>query len=734
MKHKEIVLKNSIHCSNLREINNLQLGFECFSFDTESCTKLPNDNSGAKVYLWGLMATRTNKMIYGETLQEFINTMGYLFENNYFNEFGDIKLKKKKGELPKQKYIKFTVGVHNLAWDIEFLKYALYDMGYSYRMGELDVVKGKGRFYNTIKDIEEEKTFHIVQNDNVVYGANIYTDFTYKYEQNGEEIELKLCIDLFDTLKIIVSDLASFPNYINGVDEMYYKMKEEYDYNSYRKDGHQPSILELRYLYNDVYLLKRGIEDFYIDGLCGGEMPLVGKRTASSIAFDELKRITWGDEKTEEQFINYFQLDKVTRFESTRKYLEIQSYAGGYTHANHLFINKILRKQGCSLDINSSYPSQMAYKEFPYGKPFLKTFGVKPQKNKDEVFIVEVGFDYVRPKKKEYNLPIFKIGAGNSKTLKPLYGDISAQEYFSTNILENGEVLEVFKNHSGCNLTTNYNLVLTSVELEFWLNHFDFGYFETQNDIYRTRKVEDFKGLVYGNCIYYNSEVGKFRRFVEEKTEMKVKNKELGITSLVNQAKLFLNSAYGKFGTKQDKKEKDMVLSNGIFTFTSDNEIEYQGKEFYRPYASFVTAYGRLQLWNSIIHAVGVDNFIYCDTDSIYCLREEKSLIKDMNDIGQYIDKTKLGCWDVETHFNKFKVLGQKKYMYYNIDKDKEGKEKGIKVKCAGLPADARKIIASEGFDSFYLGKKVVGKKQKKKVIGGCLLLDAEFTIKKIAW
>lgn len=729
MRHSEIVLNNSIHCSEHDKIKELDLSFECFSFDTESCTRYENDNTGAKVYLWGLMATRSNVLIYGETLQEFIETMGFIFENNYKNKFGDMKIKKVKGEEPEEKYIKITVAVHNIAWDIEFFKYALADMGYNYRMGTLDVVRGKGRFYNTIKDVEQEKTYHIVQADNVVYGANIYTPYSFKID----DTDVKLCIDFFDSLKIIVSDLASFPDYIDNIDEVFYKMKEEYDYKSYRPDGHKPTLLELRYLYNDVYLLKRGLEDFYIDGLCRGTMPIVGKRTASSIAFDELKRITFGEEKTEECFIDYFQLNKTTTFENTRKVLEVQSYGGGFTHANHKFINKVLNVFGCSLDINSSYPSQMAYKNFPYGKPFKKTYGDKPTFKEDSLFIVEVGFDYVKPKKPEFDLPIFKIGAGNSKTLKPLYGDISAQEYFSTNISGN-EVLEVYKNFEGCNLSTNYNVVLTSVELEFWLKHYDFGYFEKQENPYFTREVEKFKGLIYGNCIYYKCEVGKFRKFVEEKTEMKVKNKKLGIKSLVNQAKLFLNSAYGKFGTRQDKREKDMIINNGIYAFTSDNQIEYIGKEFYRPYASFVTAYGRLQLWNSIIYAVGVENFIYCDTDSIYCIREEKSLIDDMNNIGQYIDKTKLGCWDIETHFNCFKVLGQKKYMYYNIDKDKEGKEKGINVKCAGLPKDARKIIANEGFDAFYLGKKVEGKKQKKKVVGGCLLLDTEFTIKKIAW
>ena len=743
-KHSKLVLDNSVHAKDKNLINKIDFGYECLALDTESCTRKKGDNSGAKIYLWGLTCTRSNTLIYGETFEELFNVFENLFINHYAKNFKKISLG--RGFKQKVKYIKIPVAVHNLSWDLEFLKYYLFENGYKYNIGELSQVNTKGAFYTTVKDIEEEKSFHIVQNDNVVYGATIYTNFSFKKIIGKKEVTFKLCLDLFDSLKIITTELSNFPNYIHEIDDMFYKMKDKYDYESYREDGHMPSLLELRYIYNDCYLLKKALEDFYIDGLCNGVMPKTGKRTASSIAFDKLKEITWGDEGKEEHYIKYFELDKITKYESTRKRIELQSYTGGYTHANHRLINKVIDNRflnikgdnpvGCSIDINSSYPSQMCFKKMPYGKPIKKEYGKKPKFSDDEVFLIEIGFDFVKPKKKKFNLPVFKIGAGNTKTLKELYGDISAQEYFSTNIKDDGEVLEVFKSLEGSSLATNYNIVVTSVEYDFLIKHFDFGYFTDINEdnFFDTQYAEKFNGLIIGECLYYKAEVGKFRDFIEYFTEMKVLNKKLGITPLVNQAKLFLNACYGKFGTRTTKYEKYMIMENGIFSFTSENQICYEGKEFYRAYASFVTAYGRLQLWKSIIYAVGVDKFLYCDTDSIYCLRDEESLKNDMNSIGEYIDNTKLGCWDIETHFNAFKVLGQKKYMYYNTDKDKKGVVKGMSVKCAGLPKDARKIIAKEGFNEFYLGKRVIGKKQKKKVYGGCLLLDTEFTIKKIVW
>ena len=741
--HLNHVKENSISLENYK-MNDFT--FECLIFDTESCTNeyIDVDNAtadeiaskGARVYGWGLGCTRSEKMIYGQDLKEFINLMPKLFDK-YFNLFENKSQKKSKKGYPSHKYVKIPMAIHNLAWDIEFFKYSLSELGFNYRMGEVQNIYTKGNNYQSCVDVEEEKTYHIIQADNVVYGCNIYFPFTHELKnKDGSITKVGLCLDIFDSFKIITTSESNFDQYVTGIDEMFYKMGEEYDYKSFRPVGHKQNDLELCYQYNDIYMLRAVIEQFYIDGLCGGVMPKVGNRTASSIAFKKLKEMTFGEEKTEQQYINYFEIDRFTTFEGTRKRIEIASYGGGFTHASNLYVNKHMKRNGCSLDINSSYPSQMAYKVFPYGKPTLGEYGVIPEIDKDnQVFLIEVGFDFVKPKTDKDKLSIFKIGASNSIALKPLVGNVSGQEYFMTNILDN-KAIPVFKELDGSLLKSNYKVVLTNVELEFWLKHYDFGNFTLDEfGCIEEEKELNFDGLEIGEVLIYKAEKGKFREFVEYFTEMKVSNKKKGNIPLTNQAKLFLNSAYGKFGTKQAKTEKDLILDkNGLYTFTSDNEINYEGKEFYRPYASFVTAYGRLQLWNVIINAVGVENFIYCDTDSIYAFRDENSLVQDMEKIGQKVDKTILGMWDVETHFDEFKVLGQKKYMYNNIDLNKDGTPKGINLKCCGLPSDARKIIASQGFNEFYLGKEVEGKLQKRKVVGGCLLLDTKFKIKKIMW
>lgn len=758
-KHLEHVLKNSKFCkgSFISELKDFD--FKSLIFDTESCSKYRGSNKDAKVYSWGLGCTGSDKMIYGLDLNHFLKSM-FIISDYHYHKKGFKTIKKTKKGYPQEHFIKLPMAVHNLAWDVEFIKYFLHDIGYKYLMSDIQA-NYKPYLHYTAKLQYKPKHYHIVQSDGQVYGCEIILPFRHeKQNKDGSITKVAYVIDMFDTLKIMNTSIDKIGAFTKGMDEMFDKMSKEYDYNRYREPNEKPTDTELRYLYNDIYRLKRAVEDFYINILEEYNLPIT-KRTASSIAFEVLKKMTFrgARAKYNKAYKDYFEIDNLTNFEPIRKRMENKSYGGGYTHLNHLHVDKTVFGQGGSLDINSSYPDKMNSRLLPYGKPETLLNGIVPDFGDKKVGIIECGFDFVKPKKPEFNLPVFKIGSLNSKSLRKIYGDLSGNEYFATNI-KNGEVINVYHclydEEEETSLESNYQMCITSKEYEFFVNHFDFGRYDDNGKM-------KWNGLEVGNVLVYKAEIGKVSKFVQHFTKMKVlykgRDKEqiledlkknqnyydgilneeelanarnIGVQKdpvLVAFAKLCLNSSYGKFGTKTHKMESDIYFDhNGLCkTTTAKDEasIEYDTMEFYRPFASFVTSYGRLHLWNAIIYAVGVENFLYCDTDSIYFRRNVEEVINNMNSIGEYIDKATLGCWDLETRFDAFKGLGQKKYMVHLI----EGK---YKVKCCGLPKNAQDVIANQGFNEFYLGKEVEGKKQKTKVVGGALLKNVKYKIQKV--
>lgn len=726
--HLKIVKEKSFTHTNYKYAD--FKNWDCLIFDTESCEKTEGKNIDAKVYGWGLGSVNSKDMIYGQTIEQFITCITDKFETDYDILKPKFTKNRKTKKYPVEKYISIPIAIHNLKWDIEFIKYSLEELGFKYEMATLTSVNNIYEKYTKAVTVKKEKTYHITQCEGVVYGAEIYLPLNIEQRhRDGSITKVGLCLDLMDTAKIIVDKVENFPDYLSKkVWDIYYKLNEKYDYSSFRKEGHIQTDLELRYQYNDIYMLREVVEQFYINTLLEGDKIGKGRRTASSIAFHELKKITFGEENTEKLYREYFELDKRTSFESDRKRIEKQSYKGGYTHASNLYLGKDITRNGCSIDINSSYPHKMKDMLLPYGRPRKYTYGEIPYIDKEkQVYLIEVGFDYVRPKRKEYELEIFKIGSANIKELSKIVGNVSGQEYFYTNII-NDEVIDIKQELKGSKLKSGYKQVLTNVEFDFWNKYFEFGHYSYDDEGFILNSDISFNGLEIGEVLIYKAEKGRCGNFVDYYTKEKIENKKKGNKSLTAKAKLMLNSAYGKFGSKTEKQEKQLIKNNkGVYVWGRVAGYDYESKEYYIPYASFITAYGRLMLQKNIIESIGVENFIYCDTDSIYCFLQEKEVIKNMENNGEILDKYILGGWDIESNFDRFKCLGQKKYMYH---KEKGGNE----LKCCGLPEDARKTIAKQGFDEFRLDKEVEGKKQKVCVQGGCLLLNVKFKLNKISW
>lgn len=204
------------------------------------------------------------------------------------------------------------------------------------------------------------------------------------------------------------------------------------------------------------------------------------------------------------------------------------------------------------------------------------------------------------------------------------------------------------------------------------------------------------------DCIYtYEADympryiVKSLCKLYEDKARLKGKP---GREYLFAKRKAILNSCYGLFGVSP----------------VAWGSIERYNKRFDRigcyQYAPFITAYAKRNLISGILPQG--DNFIYSDTDSIkvisgnplteryiewYNSRIESKIyctLKHYNiDAPEVLRKC--GKWTQDGSYTEFKALGQKKYLYRDVD--------GIHGCIAGLRKETADGLTFEDFNDNYI-------------------------------
>lgn len=698
---REHIKKYMIHFSELE--NNLDKFKTEYLYcaDTESCftseylkekysnkEKVEHDEDAVKVYAWGLSNTNNDYVVYGENLEQFFETLNKICYNNVSLE----KLSSSKVKSIKSK-MKMQIYIHNLAWDIEFMKYYLLKNGYEYYNSK---VKDKKK----INCKHEPLSFNIVENNNIVYSANVNlkpTNITYRKKVKKEFVNIKDTvfpdIEFLDSFKILAEKLENIAKNVIKIDDKFHKLSNEYDYDKIRLDGHKLTELEKMYLYNDVYILKEMINQFYL--------PLgTNKNTASGISFDKFIIGKYGDDKPYKKFLeDYPDLsEKPKIFDIIKK-----SYRGGWTQVNNKYKGKHLKNiNGTSIDINSSYPAIISghlklSKKYdgtllPYGEPILYE-GYKECSNK-ELNLLTIEFDKFYNKNSDNLIGEIQVGSINSE----IFGRIGT-DYIHTNII-NGRA----KGTNGRSLTSRYRLNVWEYELDSIL----------ENTVFENYKVIE--------TLTFKANKGNFKEIVDYYTELKIEGKKEKNSVKTTFAKIILNSFYGKLASNYERIERKLSLKNGLVQNEQTDIKYYSDKRYYPAFASAVTAWARVNL-RTVLYKVGYNNVLYFDTDSLYTLIPKDKI---ENLLGVYeenkeglLDSYVLGKWDIEKTYKEFKAIGSKKYMVKTHD-DK------ITCKCAGLPEEVRKKII---FNDFKLGNPFEGKKMKTKLKGGYALIEGTYKL-----
>lgn len=332
------------------------------------------------------------------------------------------------------------------------------------------------------------------------------------------------------------------------------------------------------------------------------------------------------------------------------------AFAGGFTHANPFYTNKILHKVK-SFDFTSSYPTVMVCEKFPMSA------GEKIEIDSRETFndcLNNYCCVFVARFTNVHSRIMFDNPISSSKCRD-----------LQNAVLNNGRVVSA----------DSFMLALTNVD------------FRVYEKFYTWDKLEISTFYRYRAGYLPKEFVDSILTFYEDKTKLKnVEGKESEYLS----AKENVNSCYGMAVTDI---LRDLITFSefdlwGVSEIDREREIEKYNNNpqrfLFYPWGIFVTAYARRNLFTGIMEC-GTD-YIYADTDSLKILnydRHKKYFDNYNRNISKRLEKAcmyhgfnperirpktiegiekPLGVWDDETKkygaYPVFKTLGAKRYMY----------------------------------------------------------------------
>lgn len=350
--------------------------------------------------------------------------------------------------------------------------------------------------------------------------------------------------------------------------------------------------------------------------------------------------------------------------------LLLQAYWGGYTHANYLYVGRVI-KDVLSFDFRSSYPFCMVCCKFPM-TPWECVSKIRDAER--YAYLIHVKFTKLKSRR-------FNTFLSASKCIKK-----------SNVVRDNGRVISA----------DMVELTMTELDYEIFKKCYKY---ETEEiiEIYESKKdylPRDF--ILYVLTLF------------KQKTELK--NKE-GFEEMYQRAKEMLNALYGmmcsallydnvKFFSKTGKWKLKKNTENQVRNYI-DELREKPNKKLFLCYSwgVWVIAWARYHLWMDGILRNDTGN-IYSDTDSNkvvagtekkfekmhndYVMRKIKKSSDDNNiPISMYMPKDVngemqiIGTYDNDGAYSEFITLGAKRYAYRDR---KDGK---LHITVSGVPKGA---------------------------------------------
>ena len=380
------------------------------------------------------------------------------------------------------------------------------------------------------------------------------------------------------------------------------------------------------------------------------------------------------------------------------EYARLRSaFVGGWVHASYYYNNVTLKDSVFAYDITSSYPLQMVLRRFP------QTPWSEARPDSFSFFVDNPDF-----------LCLMKVTITNCRT----HG---FNDYWSISKVFDDESAGVKAHNGRVYKADKMTLLCTSVDYEILRECYD-GDFTISRLWYSAAGYLDKRYVSYILDLYEN----KVKLTGDpEKQELRARSKEI------------LNSLYGMMVSAL--VYDDIEFCNGdwqpptsdpqkIVEHTED-ELQKLRSKPYKIFTSyshgvFVTAWARYSLWQ-VIKKID-KRVVYHDTDSIYCMGANRSIIdeynedmkrqlielckqrninpervhpKDLNGVEQWLgiytcDNDDLGG----KPFAEFRTLGAKRYCYRTT------KDSKIKITVAGVSKVTGAAALNDNIDNFKDG------------------------------
>lgn len=408
---------------------------------------------------------------------------------------------------------------------------------------------------------------------------------------------------------------------------------------------------ELKYIRNDVILLAKSVY-YYSDIFKGFDY---SKRTFTSNILDSyntnpltslqlLNRVGEGQNKHEIRYTDY-------QFANQNFYDYLKPfYRGGLNFYNQFLIGRIITGGVFSMDIHSSYPYAMHNFKIP---TYLKSYKDFDTPKEVDIVYSDDSFSLYQLSKETFDQVI--LNKIDSVILKQIL-----VKYYSTNefVNINSYTFRMIENIIGLRFESIPVYSTVTFETEY------FGSREQIEEFYQVKTQGKYKEKLAFNSPYditITDELNDVLYTQEEIDNSKVNlNGLYGIPALRPYFNLFRKDSDGKYYNVENghkNAERNIVFSifvTGVSLWNLLNPLKY--------------------LTQSEID----ENFIYCDTDSLYFKQAVKEKMPD-----SLFTDFDLGTWELENdNLKYFYVLNHKKYCYLNSKNQ-------IKVLSGGVPHDA---------------------------------------------